>query len=212
MKDILLLYDGGDAERWVGYINDMLCKNELALSVECKDLRTDQEEVLRECENFLVVSVLVSPAMLETMSSASGRLATVIQKHACVSVILLYTDLSELRDQLQNTYKTLDRWKLFDITNKPDSENKKTVSEIIDLLEKEREHHNTLLEAASAKKERKTSTEAKTSVTELTHDESVVKPKPAGVEEKTKQTKRGTRHARSILETVCPKKISKVYN
>ena len=209
MKDILILYDGEDALKWMGYIHDMLCKNDLDLSVESKDLRTDQKDILETCGEFLVVSILVSPSMLETLSSASDRLAPVLQEHACVSVILLYTELSQLRDQIQSTYKTLESWKSFDITNKPDSENKKTVSEIIDLLEKERrEHQKTLLAVAAAEKRKKASLEAQK--IKPTQEDPVVKPKPPGAEEKRKQTKRGTRHARSILETVCPKKISKV--
>ena len=212
MKDILLLYDGGDAEKWVDYINDMLCKNELALTIECKDLLKDQDEISSECENFLVISVLVSPDMLETLSSASVQLAPVIQKHACVSVILLYTDLDELKNKVQKMYTTMDKWKHFDITQKPDAENKKTMSEIIDLLEKERERHKAIEESKEKKrKEVITSKDTKTA-TKLTQDEPKIKQKSKGaVEKNPKETKRGTRHARSILETVCPKKVSKVY-
>ena len=139
MQDILLLYDADDAEKWRNYIQDILCRNELNLSVVCKNLQTEEGEILRICGDFLVVTILVSPSMLETLS-ASERLSPVLGVHACVSVILLYTEVPEYNTKLEPKYPNLKDWKCFDITNKPDLETKKTISEIVDLLEKKREH------------------------------------------------------------------------
>ena len=179
MKDILLLYDAEDADKWKDYIYEVLCQNELNLSVVCKNLRTEEEKILSICSDFLVITILVSPAMFETLASASERLSNILQEHACVTVILLYTELDELNSEFGTKFRTLKTWRSFDITDKPDTENKQTISQIVDLLEKEREHRNALKKQRQAKPDKK-------------------KPKP------------GTIRPRSILEAVCPERVSKV--
>lgn len=188
MKDILLLYDADDADKWKDYIYEVLCQNELNLSVVCKNLRTEEEEILSICSDFLVISILVSPAMFETLSSVSERLPNILQEHKCVTVILLYTELDELNSELGTKFRTLNTWRSFDITDKPDTENKQTISQIVDLLEKEREHRNALAAASALEKQQ-------------------AKPVPS---EKPRKSKQGTRRARSILEAVCPERVSKV--
>ena len=179
MQDILLLFASEDSEKWKDYILDVLCKNDLNLTVVCKDLQKDEEEILRISSDFLVVSILVSPAMLDTMSPAT-RLAPVLDVHACVTVILLYTDITDLDTELGQNFRNLKSWKSFDITNKPDIENKKAISEIVDLLEKEREHKRRL------------------------------QPTPPDPRPRSSGKSGGARSVRTILKAVCPERVVKV--
>lgn len=137
-KNILIIYEKNDAATWAEYIQkEFANKGPKVGGVEIIDLKTNADDIGNLCKQFIVIVLLISPEMLDTLRIPTVQLAPCLTDHCNVAVVKLY--LEECESKFQQVIRQFSRhkyWNTFDLTA-TDTETRlhKAVSDILDTLQ-----------------------------------------------------------------------------
>lgn len=136
-KNILLLFEEGDAKQWADHIyKEFTDKEPKITGVESKDLNTNIGDVATLCSQYTVVVLVISPEMLDTLVTQHKQLKLCLAKHKNIVGIKLFLEdcLDKLNGDILPKYPHSKSWSMFDITGREEQVTH-TVSNIRDILQ-----------------------------------------------------------------------------
>ena len=138
-KNIVILYEEGDAQTWADYIQKEFSeKGPKVGGVDIKNLNAIVSEIASLCSQYTVVVLLISPEMLETLETTSKQIAAYLGRHKNITVVKLYIEsqLDTLTHKVLPKFPCHESWQMCQVTEaNTENELRQTVSDILDLLQ-----------------------------------------------------------------------------
>lgn len=136
-RNILLLFEEGDAKQWADHIRNEFTDKEPKITwVESKDLNTNIGDVATLCSQYTVVVIVISPEMLDTLITQQKQLKLCLAKHKNIVGIKLFLEdcLEKLNSDVLPKYPRSKSWSMFDITGREEQVTH-AVSNVRDILQ-----------------------------------------------------------------------------